>query len=111
MSTAQEWDALMADYLAEMRAAGERIPARWGAKGYKELETSDGVAYTFTLTDNGTPVASVENSGRGGADLIHWQGGFRSEAAEAFVADGKAVFGEGDRQDSMVSAILLRAGF
>jgi len=46
----------------------------WGALSIKTLNTRDGQAYTYTLTHEGAPVASVENGGTGGPTNVHWYG-------------------------------------
>lgn len=46
----------------------------WGANSIKTLDTRDGKAYTYTLTHEGAPVASVENGGTGGPTQVRWHG-------------------------------------
>lgn len=41
----------------------------YALKAIKEMRTSDGVAFTATLTLDGKPLGTVENTGRGGCNL------------------------------------------
>lgn len=105
-----DYETAMAEYFTEMREAGAKMSPRWGVTDYSELDMGNGLAYTFRITDNGTVVAHVVNEGRGGADLIQWEGGIRNPTAQEFESEAHVLFGDGWVQDSMVSALLLRSG-
>ena len=98
-------------YAAEMADAIKALDPRWGVRKYKAHGTSNGVAYVFTLTDEGSPVAWVEDEGRGGGPRIDWVRP-RADAAvqQAFDAEAKRLFSVGVPGEDMVEAILQRAG-
>ncbi len=52
----------------EPKPAAERevAVARYGLRGFKEMEGRDGMAYSLTLLRDGKPVARVRNDGNGG---------------------------------------------
>lgn len=47
-------------------AEREAAVARYGMRGFKEMEGRDGMAYSLTLLRDGKPVARVRNDGNGG---------------------------------------------
>ena len=53
----RDYDKAMAAGVAHIKEHG----AEWGIKGYRAHNTSDGVAYVYTLTRSGRAVAWVED--------------------------------------------------
>lgn len=45
---------------------------KYELRKYKELETYNGLAYTFTLWVDGKPACTVENRGDGGMTWVDW---------------------------------------
>lgn len=107
--TAETFEEFQQKYDAEMAGAIKALDSNWGVKGYKAHDTSNGVAYVFELTDDGTTVAWVEEAGRGGGPSVSWQDR-RGIVAQAFAAEAKRLFTAGVPEEDMVEAILQRAG-
>lgn len=56
-------------------------------KGYRELRTRDGYAFTYTLHIDGKPACTVEDEGHGGSLWVDWK---PSGAKEAWGTEGSA---------------------
>ena len=102
-----DWNA---EYERKMTAARAALDPRWGVKGYKGHNTSDGYAFVFTLTDNGKPVAWVEDAGQGGGPWASFQNR-RSPAALAWDAEVARLFpDDGMGGESLIECLLLNKG-
>lgn len=102
-----DWEA---EYKALEAAADRALAPGWGVRRYRGHNTHDGVAYAFTLTLDGKPVAEVEDEGRGGAPMLWWHE-VRGAAGAAWEAAAEAVPGGGWMgQEMLVDALLRRNG-
>lgn len=110
MPVVEEFDEWERKYNEMMAAAVAALSPRWGVKGYKAHQTSDGVAFVFTLTDGDKPVAWVEDAGQGGGPWAQWQDR-ESMSALAFGEESVRLFpGEFSPSELLIEAILQKAG-
>jgi len=77
---------------ARALAAGKAaVAGGYATAAYQEIPTSDGVAFTGTLTRKGRKVATFAQGGDGGATAFRW----KDKAAEAyFNRIGRQAFGQ-----------------
>jgi len=97
------------DYEAQMAAAAASLSDEWGVRDYRAHRTRDGVAFVFTLTRSGRPVAWVEDSGRGGGPFVQFQDR-RSPEALLWEAEADRLFpGDPLGAEAIVEAVLVKA--
>ena len=99
-------------YNAAMAAGRAGLPPEWGVKGYKDMPTRDGVAYSGTLTLKSgaktSEVAFFVNNGNGGSTRIDWAD--KAAHAEWARLAASLLAGVSEQEETLVDCLLDKLG-
>ena len=106
------FDGFSKDYGAAMARGRAGLPPEWGVRGYKDMPTHDGVAYSGTLTlkwgTQTSEVAFFVNNGNGGSTRIDWAD--KAAHAEWARLAASLLAGVGEKEETLVDCLLDKLG-
>jgi hypothetical protein len=99
-------------YEAAAARARAGLPPEWGVRGYKDMPTHDGVAYSGSLTlkrgARTSEVAFFVNNGNGGSTRIDWAD--KAAQAEWARIAASLLAGVGEQEETLVDCLLDKLG-